>query len=341
MLKLLDVLISLCLIYFLFSVATSAVTEMFETWAKKRAEMLRQGVLQMLGDSGANVASKESDNATATTPMPLHEAVMSHHLIVSANRGFALGASYLPAATFSHALIDSLLSKKPASQWSSEASFKALREVIEQLDGHFAPLASLKQALLGLLNECDQTVVGFRTNVERWFNNQMDRVSGWYKRWTQWVSLGAGLLLAISLNVDSLQLTSSLWQNAALREKTSSIAHVVAANGDAKSKDKNDDPLGVLFQTELPIGWKVDLPKEVNCKTKGLPSQYAACIPTSCNLETVFWWLSKLAGWLLTALTVLVGSHFWFELMSTFINVRSGGVKPAANTNAGRKKAAK
>lgn len=29
-----------------------------------------------------------------------------------------------------------------------------------------------------------QRVERFRENVENWFNQAMDRVSGWYKRWT-------------------------------------------------------------------------------------------------------------------------------------------------------------
>jgi hypothetical protein len=64
--------------------------------------------------------------------------------------------------------------------------------------------------LLALYDDAQNDVEKFKQNVEIWFNNAMDRVSGWYKRRAQWVTLGLGLLLAVLLNIDTIAIARYL-----------------------------------------------------------------------------------------------------------------------------------
>jgi hypothetical protein len=54
-------------------------------------------------------------------------------------------------------------------------------------------------------------------STEVWFNNSMDRVSGAYKRYTQGALLVIGLIIAILLNADTIQMWKRLAENDALR----------------------------------------------------------------------------------------------------------------------------
>jgi len=69
------------------------------------------------------------------------------------------------------------------------------------------------QALLWR-NELESVVSG----VETWFNNSMDRVSGAYKRHTQVVLLFIGLVVAVFMNADTIELWKRLSADPKLRE---------------------------------------------------------------------------------------------------------------------------
>ena len=68
----------------------------------------------------------------------------------------------------------------------------------------------------------DEDFVGrLQTNIENWFNDTMDRLSGWYKRRAQLAAFFIGLTAALLLNVDTVQLATQLWKEPALREAIS------------------------------------------------------------------------------------------------------------------------
>jgi hypothetical protein len=43
-------------------------------------------------------------------------------------------------------------------------------------------------------------------------------------------------------------------------------------------------------------------------------------------------WITKFAGWVLTALAVTLGAPFWFDLLNRLVNLRSSGRRPVAST---------
>jgi hypothetical protein len=81
-----------------------------------------------------------------------------------------------------------------------------------------ASFQGMTDSLRPLLREAAGNVDRFRENVEIWFNDGMDRVSGWYKRRVAfhqaWIALG----LAIVMNIDALQITRTLWREPVLRQ---------------------------------------------------------------------------------------------------------------------------
>jgi hypothetical protein len=99
-----------------------------------------------------------------------------------------------------------------------------------------------------------------RKNVEDWFDNTMDRLSGWYKRWAQVWAFFIGFAIALLFNVDSLYMAQQLWRNPATRlAATTYIQNYVEAN--AKNNVPEDTVLNVvqsdIQKLNFPLGWKL------------------------------------------------------------------------------------
>jgi hypothetical protein len=83
-----------------------------------------------------------------------------------------------------------------------------------------------------------------------------------------------------------------------------------------------------LADIGYPIGWKIPpgpylLPRPAPqaCKPDGLA-------PNGCRYEMgPAKWLMALIGWLITALAIMLGAPFWFDVLNKFMVIRST-VKP-------------
>ena len=57
-----------------------------------------------------------------------------------------------------------------------------------------------------------------RTNIEMWFNDTMDRLTGWYKRRAQVITITLGVVFAIVFNADTVVIATTLWREPMIRE---------------------------------------------------------------------------------------------------------------------------
>jgi hypothetical protein len=168
--------------------------------------------------------------------------------------------------------------------------------------------AELVTVLRVLADEAAGNVDRLRTAIEQWFDSAMDRVSGWYKRWTQLWQLIIGLILAVALNINVVTIGLALWNDIPLR--TAIVAEAERLAQESESAPRIDRTRDLLKTTRLPIGWPDGLP----------------------FLQRAFDWTtfdgSLLAGWLLTAIGASFGAPFWFDLLNRFVKLRSGGPRP-------------
>ncbi len=214
----------------------------------------------------------------------------------------------------------------------------------------------------------DQAVAQARSQFETWFNNTMDRLSGSYKRKAQISSFIIGLVLALVMNVDSINLASSLWREPTLRQA------IIAQAGRYTSANQiavaSTDPAGEVvsplqtipeLQKQLqalnfPFGWTtnpVEYSETVTCDLSS-PSAYDSlgnpsrllgvhigkvCVPvvnaSPVNRDHFTGWLTKIFGLLITGAAAAQGAPFWFDILKKFINVRGTEVKPTEPTAVG------
>jgi hypothetical protein len=199
----------------------------------------------------------------------------------------------------------------------------------------------------------DKALALGRKNVETWFDNTMERMNGWYKRWALWLAFGIGLMIAILFNVDSLYIAQELWRNPAARLASATyIQNFVEEK--AKEEAKSPTPASdgqesaslkgtrlQIIEDELqkrnfPVGWKlISFPHQggaYNCARTD-QDQEKEGLQTTCylitNLPKDTWgYLSKIFGCLITALAALQGAPFWFDTLKKIVNVRSTGINP-------------
>ena len=182
-----------------------------------------------------------------------------------------------------------------------------------------------------------------RKNLEAWFDDSMDRVSGTFKRYSQMMALIIGLILAAALNVDSIDLTLYLWREPAVREALARNA----ADFDLSQTELEANPEEALqnFRNQfvglsLPIGWGFTrVPDSAfsddNCQlfpranqSFGIPVIGSNLCITPANSNNQANLGLKVLGILLTALAARQGAPFWFDILKRVVNLRGTGANP-------------
>ena len=146
----------------------------------------------------------------------------------------------------------------------------------------------------------------------------MDRLSGAYKRRSQFVSFGVALVVAVLVNVDAIQIGHVLWNQptlaadlrlpdsaAASLDQTSSTGDGTAGHPASALTRVASDALEELNQ-HLPIGWQ---------SQKELPNGWVD-------------WLAKGLGWIVTAAATLFGAPFWFDTLQAVVRLKGTGPSP-------------
>jgi hypothetical protein len=272
----LDVAVAIVFIYLLVSLVVSAINELIAALLKSRAKNLVKGIQALL-----------QDPSQTGWVARLYE----HPLIESLSPPNSK-PSYIPSRTFALALLDLI----------APATADGTRTLADLKTGMATLPEPLQRTLTTLLEESQHDVERLKTQIEIWFNNGMDRASGWYKRKTQWIQFFLGLCLVIFLNVDSVRIGRTLFAiNSPLRASlVESAKSFVVQPGGTNRPIK--DVVEAISTVSLPIGWS-EFPK---------PDQ----------LPIV------LLGWLITAFAVSLGAPFWFDLLNKFVNVRASGKAP-------------
>jgi hypothetical protein len=234
--------------------------------------------------------------------------------------------AYISATSFADALID-LLVPNAGGQTTLDAIDRSLTSLRQEL-----PVASpLVESLQTLVTNANGNIGRFRTSVESWYDNHMDRVSGWYKRRVAKITLVIGAILVVLLNINTLTIGRTLYSSSVVGTAVSTVAakatSCTAKEGTQQCLGDLQAQLSAATQAGLPIGW----------------ATAAACAKpkTSCN------WLDQrgifspsggsgwetvlvLVGFLITIIALTPGARFWFDLLGKLGSLRSTGPKPAS-----------
>jgi hypothetical protein len=317
----LDVAIGLIFLYVVLALVCSTINEAISTATGLRSRFLQLGLLNLLSGS------------TSTTPAGIETAkrFYGHPLVQGLIRPGhgpdpALDPtavtkwwrkppypSYLPSRTFVTALTD-LAESSEGLAAVDEAEAKALSARVERaaagLERTLAsiPNRQLSEALLALYRSAGRDAAAFQHVTEQWFDDAMERVSGWYKRRVHLILAGIATLVVLVLNADTLAAGRVLWRDDAVR-----AAVVKKAERAAEGRLNEVQLEREVKKLDLPLGWELSFGEA--------PTQ----LPND-----VLGWLAKILGLALTIGAVMLGAPFWFDLLSKIVRVRATGAPPPA-----------
>jgi hypothetical protein len=342
----LDVAIGLSFVYLILSLAVTAANEMLAAWFKRRAWMLRKGLDNLL----------ESDDLTAQ--------VLDHPLVRSLYESrrqwmkgiaplralFGNGPSYIPSRTFALALLDTV-----APVTNGTRAFKPEFE-----HTHTGRVLRL------LLHEAGGNEEDLKRLVEVWFNDSMERVSGWYKRHTQAVSLACAVVVTVATNADTIVIARALWSDPALRQVVVERAEgYVRDQQQQASQPKGPDDaappppvppdqqadidfdrasaeyqaaVADLDALQLPIGWRDAAPatgsSDLRLVHRDRGDEWPGTLSWRFRQHPEPWrrWFAAIRqhdlGWLVTMLAISLGAPFWFDILNKIVSIRSAGKAP-------------
>jgi hypothetical protein len=334
----LDVAIGITFIYLLLSLICSAVNELISAILKARADFLEKGIVHLLEDK--QFADKLYQH-------PLIRSLGGKVHPFWEKLGVKEKPAYIPARNFALALMDMLnpglgtrdaLTPAVASpSWAanSDPSGSHLLEALNTEPSGLPP--GVRRALTSLVQAAGADAARSRQNIEDWYNSAMDRVSGAYKRRTQYTIFFIGIFVTIGINADSLIIFKRLTSDKTLAAAVSDTAEQYTRAHDTpagpsdpgltpeQQKDHAErelrNKLDTLDRLGLPIGWDNKDEATTPPAWPGISHLFNAA-PRSGRLIVFHW-----PGWLLTAFAVSFGAPFWFDLLNRFMVVRST-IKP-------------
>ena len=299
----LDVIIGLIFVYLLLSIMCTAANEWVAALTRRRGETLRKGIAQLL--SGQEVAS-DPNNPNAATSL-LNE--FYEHPLIKSMMHDKNHPTYLSPRNFSATLTDIITGEQ-----QGRLAFDHLLQAVNAL-----PDGEVRRSLLALLRRSDQDLDTARTAIEGWFNDAMDRVSGWYKRRTQVWTIVIAAALTLIANADTIQITRKLWTDPVLRAAVVEEAKVRAQKPrptvSVEYKDEDDPTNPTVTRNEG---------NQVSEKERELLGQL---VGWHSGWRQNWSWLTPL-GWLLTILAISMGAPFWFDMLNKIMNIRFAGKSP-------------
>jgi hypothetical protein len=366
----LDVAIGTVFVFLLFSLVVSALNEVILSYFDQRAKFLQMGLQELFGTSTAAPKSGfgrlmasifppiwngikrffVAPKAPVPNPNDPVQTLCSHGPINALSRSDKGNApSYIPAGAFVTSLLDLLIKGRlnaPAANAAADAPATPLNLSTGTIPAEVTAAITnlhegrLKESLTSLLAVAGQDLGVFKTALEGWFNDAMDRVSGWYKRFAQNWMIVIGFVLAMILNVDTLRIVQTLSSNPNLAKAVANQAVAYSKNNnptsDANDKDKDaqkafQDSVAKLKDTGIPMGWDT-----TQLKALGLDGKEITFSLLWEKQNRIVPWLSGhrgqvfllIAGWLLTAFAASLGAPFWFDILGRIINIRNAGKAP-------------
>lgn len=299
----LDIFIGLVLIYFLYSLLLSIITEMISNWMGMRARHLREGITKMLNDiddDDDKSSNKEVDNRGIIKTWLLSEPTnfkssladkfYSHPNIKYMSRHQSWSKTQLfnkskPAYLSSSLFVDTVMALLREN--SNGKDMDMVKSAVVSKSLNMQP--ETRRKFDSIINEAGDDIEDFKKKLEEWFDQMMDRVNGWYKRQINTILFYIGLLIVAIFNVDSIEIVKRLSTDDAARDRLVALANIKVDNGSDQDKA---------------ISEAMDLAKQDIKNTNQILSL------TDSDRS----WFS-LVGYMLTALALSLGATYWFDLL--------------------------
>ena len=307
-----DVIIGLAFIFFSLSVIASYLLESLYSVTRERARFLKRAVAQLIDqrNNGRIIIGE------LTKELFAHPIIAKKSVRIDSAARFKIAASgpaYLKPQDFADALLAVLGERYPHQ--ASVVGYAEMIRLIPQQE-------SIRSVLAVLLDKSD-SIGEFRQHIAAWYADGMERASGSFKRRTQLPLLIIGTVLAVSMDVSTIEYTSRLESDGVLRNALVAEAINQASSHKSEAPDNTKEYLVDVsksiraFNNDMAnFGSNValrDLNNNLAELLERVSTQHAE------KDSTLLW----LMGCLITGVAVSLGTSYWLNFLRLMISVRS------------------
>ena len=354
----LEIVIGLIFIYLLYSLLATVVQEIVSTKFSLRSKILEKAIIRMLED-GNTFRYRVQGMIHLFIPRRKQSETMSpsklfycHPLI------YYLGEdkqhskpAYINKGTFAKVIIDLLRGDKVRPGMDIKALIQGSLDEGKTTWGKVQIDEQTLIFLNSLWTDADGDIERFKISIEDWFDETMERASGWYKKYIQVILLFIGLAIAVVFNVDTLEIVNKLEKDPEIREQLVQQAdNFVAAHPnldkeliEAKmrhaklleiisKKTSAGDSIDPSIEEQKVIAYE-----QLKVKQDSLMNAADLLIKEDLNkvnnlLGQQIWsyewrgwpiFFQSLFGWFITAIALSLGAPFWFDLLNKLMKLRS------------------
>ena len=315
-----EVGVGLVLVYMVLSLLVSQINNVIKNALNVRADVYRNELERLLQDP------------------KLREEIMNHPAVDFANRSRDdSSVKEITPEKLTVAMVDVLAGTSEALDLLDNLTNSPMvNQMLESVKND-----DLRHHLDGVLATA-RNVADAKNRLTQWFETGLQQAQNLYKRRMQFFSLIVGALVVIVLNVDTIYMAQTLWNDPVLRQATvdAASAAISDVNLQAQPTDVQSSvstvraTISSLLDLRLPIGWFLT---DVNAQEAQAAAAAASGTPATAvdtalsnpredtrNLWNLLpgnnssWFgllLGKALGLVLTTLAVMQGAPFWFDLL--------------------------
>jgi len=249
----LEVVIGLVFIFLLYSLLATTVCELIASALGLRAKNLTRAIRRMLDDSPVKRKNVFNDLLELSNAFIYRVTFfLSYFLPFIKDAGLLLKDKKLSDKFYENPKIKYLSAtyaySKP-SYISGNNFADALTDLLQGAASSDSGMATIEKNLtdnlLGIDKETHTQVLSyfkqsagdiekFKAYLEKWFDETMERITGWYKRKTQLMIFCIGWIIAISFNVDTIEIVKNLSKDPKAGEQFAAMANEMISNPKSK-----------------------------------------------------------------------------------------------------------
>ncbi len=313
-----EVAISLVVIFFLMSTLVSFIYEIIALVFSSRGKVLKNSLKLLLNENkkGAGIIDSMYESAH----------IYKLRIFKKLNR-----SQYLPAHISPESFANALFEHINGGHLTEEIS--QFKQKVLLIKNNF-----LQQKLLTLIAELDtgkQNMAGIKENIMKWFDDYMKTVTEVYKLRSKVIVCILSAIICVGMNLDTITLTEYFWKNKEKREMmvgfaerlneeafkldslqaknvidtNKSSTNRIAVTNDQRIKRilaENKKIMDTLNKFELPIYAK----------------QYTIETSQIKGFEWGWYILIKLFGLSITTFCLTLGAPYWYQMMQNLIQVK-------------------
>jgi hypothetical protein len=301
----LDIVTGLIFIYLLYSLLATTIQEGIAAMLRLRATTLEDGIKRMLNDSKTGQFANN---------------FLNHTLIKYMGKADGKTPSYITSPNFSLVLTEVLKDGQTGLNDAEKINNFITKNLADSKTNGSGIEPETLKAIRIFWDNANHDVAAFKTSLEKWYDDTMDRVSGWYKRKTQLILLIIGLALAIIFNINSIEIVKKLSVD---KDAISGLVKMAVQYNKSHAtlpNDTNKQTQGMFIKVS-------DTLRNQLKQTESLMATGHTCNEFCCPFKP-YDLVVALLGWLITALAISLGAPFWFDLLQKVISLRGTGDTP-------------